>query len=89
MIYFNTSSYLTSKAVSSFHGTNSSISNTCSWIFQQYRFATKKAGGSVKNGRDSIGKRLGLKKSGGEKVYPGHIIIRQRGLSYKNGSNTG
>ncbi len=60
-----------------------------SWNRQQYRFATKKAGGTVRNGRDSIGKRLGLKKSGGQKVIPGNIIIRQRGLSYASGKNTG
>ena len=74
----------------------SSLSRSClgiakeqSFLFQQVRFATKKAGGTIKNGRDSIGKRLGLKKSGGEKVYPGHIIVRQRGLSYAPGNNTG
>lgn len=65
------------------------IASTSSWNHQQLRFATKKAGGTVKNGRDSIGKRLGLKKSGGQKVQPGNIIIRQRGLSYGQGKNTG
>ena len=43
--------------------------------------ATKKAGGSSKNGRDSAGRRLGIKKYGGELVIPGNIIARQRGTS--------
>ena len=41
--------------------------------------ATKKAGGSSKNGRDSAGRRLGVKKFGGQFVLPGNIIVRQRG----------
>ena len=41
--------------------------------------AHKKAGGSTRNGRDSAGRRLGVKKFGGEVVVPGNIIIRQRG----------
>ena len=41
--------------------------------------ATKKAGGSSRNGRDSAGRRLGVKKYGGEMVMPGNIIVRQRG----------
>jgi large subunit ribosomal protein L27 len=49
--------------------------------------ATKKAGGSSKNGRDSCGKRLGLKKSGGQKVVPGNIIVRQRGTKFYPGNN--
>ena len=48
-------------------------------LWQQTRNATKKAGGSTKNGRDSPGQRLGVKKFGGEAVLPGNIIIRQRG----------
>ncbi len=47
--------------------------------------ASKKAGGSAKNGRDSISKRLGVKKFGGEKVTAGNIIIRQRGTKYHPG----
>ncbi len=47
--------------------------------------ASKKAGGSAKNGRDSISKRLGVKKFGGEKVIAGNIIIRQRGTKYHPG----
>ena len=41
--------------------------------------ATKKAGGSSRNGRDSAGRRLGVKKYGGQFVNPGNIIVRQRG----------
>ena len=44
--------------------------------------ATKKAGGSSKNGRDSAGRRLGVKKYGGQIVLPGNIIVRQRGTKY-------
>lgn len=54
---------------------------------QGVRHATKKAGGSTKNGRDSPGQRLGVKKFGGEAVIPGNIIIRQRGAAYKCGEN--
>jgi len=54
---------------------------------QSVRTATKKAGGSTKNGRDSPGQRLGVKKFGGELVQPGHILIRQRGQKYHCGSN--
>ncbi len=51
--------------------------------------ASKKAGGSAKNGRDSISKRLGVKKFGGEKVVAGNIIIRQRGTKYHPGLSVG
>jgi large subunit ribosomal protein L27 len=51
--------------------------------------AHKKAGGSTKNGRDSESKRLGLKKSGGQQVIPGNIIVRQRGTVYRAGDNVG
>ncbi len=51
--------------------------------------ATKKAGGSTANGRDSRGRRLGVKKFGGEKVLAGNIIIRQRGTQWKPGKNVG
>lgn len=51
--------------------------------------ATKKGGGSTKNGRDTAGKRLGLKKFGGEAVRAGNIIIRQRGTRYHPGRNVG
>lgn len=51
--------------------------------------AHKKAGGSTRNGRDSISKRLGVKKFGGEKVKPGNIIVRQRGTKFHPGLNVG
>ena len=51
--------------------------------------AHKKAGGSLRNGRDSIGRRLGVKKFGGQIVVPGNIIIRQRGTKYHAGENVG
>ncbi len=51
--------------------------------------AHKKAGGSSKNGRDSAGRRLGIKKYGGERVVPGNIIVRQRGTKWKPGRNVG
>ncbi|MCB0333666.1 MAG: 50S ribosomal protein L27 [Bdellovibrionales bacterium] len=51
--------------------------------------AHKKAGGSSKNGRDSIGKRLGVKKYGGEHVRAGNILVRQRGTTYHPGANVG
>ncbi len=49
--------------------------------------AHKKAGGSTRNGRDSAGRRLGIKKFGGESVIPGNIIIRQRGTKFHPGKN--
>ena len=48
---------------------------------------TKKAGGSSRNGRDSAGRRLGVKKYGGETVIPGNIIVRQRGTKIFPGEN--
>lgn len=51
--------------------------------------AHKKAGGSSRNGRDSAGRRLGVKKFGGEQVIPGNIIIRQRGTKWHPGDNVG
>ena len=53
------------------------------------RFASKKAGGSTANGRDSNPKFLGIKKYGGELVRPGHIIARQRGTKWHPGENCG
>ncbi|XP_002977768.2 50S ribosomal protein L27, chloroplastic [Selaginella moellendorffii] len=53
------------------------------------RWATKKAGGSTDNGKDSKPKYLGLKKSGGEKVIPGNIIVRQRGTRFHPGDFVG
>ena len=51
--------------------------------------AHKKAGGSSRNGRDTAGRRLGVKKFGGEAVVAGNIIIRQRGTKVKPGLNVG
>lgn len=51
--------------------------------------AHKKAGGSTSNGRDSISKRLGVKKYGGEQVLAGNIIVRQRGTRFHAGKNVG
>jgi large subunit ribosomal protein L27 len=51
--------------------------------------AHKKAGGSSRNGRDSKGRRLGVKKFGGESVIGGNIIIRQRGTTWHPGANVG
>jgi len=51
--------------------------------------AHKKAGGSSRNGRDSEGRRLGVKKYGGEVVLAGNIIVRQRGTKYHPGDNVG
>ena len=51
--------------------------------------AHKKAGGSSRNGRDSAGRRLGVKKFGGETVVAGNIIVRQRGTKWHPGTNVG
>ncbi|EMY61159.1 MULTISPECIES: 50S ribosomal protein L27 [Leptospira] len=51
--------------------------------------ATKKGGGSTKNGRDSVSKRLGVKVYGGQLAIAGNIIVRQRGTEYKPGKNVG
>jgi large subunit ribosomal protein L27 len=51
--------------------------------------AHKKAGGSSRNGRDSDGRRLGVKKFGGEQVIGGNIIVRQRGTKWHPGRNVG
>ena len=51
--------------------------------------AHKKAGGSSRNGRDSIGRRLGIKCYGGESVISGNIIVRQRGTTVHPGTNVG
>ncbi|GAB5589727.1 54S ribosomal protein L2 mitochondrial [Umbelopsis nana] len=53
----------------------------------QIRWATKKSGGSTRNGRDSAGRRLGVKKFGGQEVVPGNIIVRQRGTTFHPGDN--
>lgn len=51
--------------------------------------AHKKSGGSSRNGRDSAGRRLGVKKFGGEAVLAGNIIVRQRGTKFHPGTNVG
>lgn len=51
--------------------------------------AHKKAGGSSRNGRDSAGRRLGVKKFGGENVIPGNILVRQRGTKFWPGAGVG
>ena len=51
--------------------------------------ATKKAGGSSRNGRDSAGRRLGVKKYGGQLVLPGNILVRQRGTKIHPGNYVG
>ncbi|NWG72289.1 MAG: 50S ribosomal protein L27 [Parvularculaceae bacterium] len=51
--------------------------------------AHKKAGGSSRNGRDSAGRRLGVKKHGDELVVPGNILVRQRGTKFHPGENVG
>jgi large subunit ribosomal protein L27 len=51
--------------------------------------AHKKAGGSSRNGRDSAGKRLGVKKFGGQEVAAGNILVRQRGTKFYPGTNVG
>ena len=51
--------------------------------------AHKKASGSSRNGRDRIGKRLGVKKFGGEQVLAGNILVRQRGTTFHPGTNVG
>ena len=51
--------------------------------------AHKKAGGSTRNGRDSISKRLGVKRFGGQEVLAGNILVRQRGTQFHPGNNVG
>jgi len=51
--------------------------------------STKKGGGSSRNGRDSGGRRLGVKRFGGEKVRAGNILVRQRGTKFHPGENVG
>ena len=51
--------------------------------------AHRKAGGSTKNGRDSISKRLGVKRYGGQSVLAGNILVRQRGTKFHAGDNVG
>ncbi len=71
------------------------LKNTCSFFLTFKRTATKKAGGSTKNGRDSVGRRLGMKVTEGNRflmkgavVKPGSILVRQRGTVFHPGKNT-
>ena len=57
--------------------------------FDLQLFASKKGGGSTRNGRDSNAQRLGVKRYGGEAVIPGNIIVRQRGTKFHPGTNVG
>ena len=59
------------------------------WKISLQFFAHKKGVGSTKNGRDSESKRLGVKKSDGQDVVAGNIIVRQRGTAIKPGNNVG
>ncbi len=59
------------------------------FIFDLQLFASKKGGGSTRNGRDSNAQRLGVKRFGGEAVIAGNIIIRQRGTRWYPGENVG
>ncbi|KAI8342058.1 ribosomal L27 protein-domain-containing protein [Chlamydoabsidia padenii] len=58
-------------------------------VSNQVRWASKKSGGSSRNGRDSAGRRLGVKKFGGQEVVPGNIIVRQRGTKFHPGDHIG
>ncbi|MCL5037452.1 MAG: 50S ribosomal protein L27 [Chloroflexi bacterium] len=59
------------------------------WYFDLQIFAHKKGVGSSRNGRDSCGKRLGVKLFGGQEVVSGNILIRQRGTKFHPGRNVG
>jgi len=57
--------------------------------YNSRRWATKKAGGSTKNGKDSNPKYLGVKRHGGQEVLAGNILVRQRGTKFRPGTNVG
>lgn len=59
------------------------------FVFDLQLFASKKGGGSTRNGRDSNSQRLGLKRSGGQAVIAGNILVRQRGTKYHPGQGVG
>jgi large subunit ribosomal protein L27 len=61
--------------------------NNIIFNIQFYNFATKMRAGVTKNNKDSAGRRLGVKKFGGEEVIPGNILVRQRGFQWKEGEN--
>jgi large subunit ribosomal protein L27 len=66
-----------------------SCSNPLSNGIAQRGMATKKQGGSTNNGRDSIGRRLGIKIPSGQPAKAGSILVRQRGQKFRAGSNVG
>ncbi|CAO3609474.1 unnamed protein product [Cunninghamella blakesleeana] len=74
---------------------NLTIVYTTTYIFYSSQnidtneWASKKSGGSSRNGRDSAGRRLGVKKFGGQYVLPGNIIVRQRGTKFHPGEHIG
>ncbi|WWC72623.1 mitochondrial 54S ribosomal protein bL27m [Kwoniella pini CBS 10737] len=74
-------------ASSSFADLRSQLFAGPSTLKNQIRFASKAAGGRSRNGRDSSGKRLGVKRFGDQYVTPGSILIRQRGQNFKPGQN--
>jgi large subunit ribosomal protein L27 len=59
------------------------------WTQQQFRWATKKAGGTAKQKQKALPKNLGVKMHTGEIIFPGQIIVRQRGTRYRTGDNVG
>jgi large subunit ribosomal protein L27 len=59
------------------------------WIFRRWVMAHKKAGGSSRNGRDSAGQRLGVKRFSGQWVQAGNILVRQKGTRIHPGENVG
>lgn len=59
------------------------------FAFDLQLFASKKGGGSTRNGRDSNAQRLGVKRFGGQKVVPGNILVRQRGTQFYPGDGVG
>jgi large subunit ribosomal protein L27 len=75
--FFNTNRFLVNNAIPKLEIIN----------IQAYNFATKMRAGVTKNKKDSAGKRLGLKKFGGEEVRKGQILVRQRGFEWKMGEN--
>jgi large subunit ribosomal protein L27 len=58
-------------------------------VFDLQLFASKKGGGSTRNGRDSNAQRLGVKRFGGELVAAGNVLVRQRGTKFYAGTNVG
>lgn len=74
---------------SSYSAAFPAVPNTNPLRIVQRGMATKKQGGSTSNGRDSIGRRLGIKIPAGQPAKAGSIIVRQRGQKFRAGSNVG